>query len=181
MSRVCTANADKLDPEEEEKEGGKKKKKKEKKLKTRPEGERELHNNNTPQLRTRLLSQFRTADYVRTYNTQLSACRSAVCTANADKLDPGSAHEETHKHRLRVTRMNSVVVSEIRHCLHTDLLHQENVSGSDHRPADSRNAATDLEVGDLNDTEKERNNGTAQIARCRAVALKLPCTCTTCD
>ena len=81
-----------------------------------------------------MLSQSRMADYVRTYNTQLSACRS-VCTANADTLDPDSAHEETHKYRLRVTCMNSVVVSEIRH---TQTNYTKRMSGSDHRPADSR-------------------------------------------
>ena len=71
-----------------------------KKEKMRREGERELHNNNTPQLRTRLLSQFCTVDYISTYNTQLSACRGYAPPVRTLKLDPeeeGKKEEEEKK------------------------------------------------------------------------------------
>ena len=61
-------NVDKLDPE-------KRREKTKTKKNYRIQKKRELHNNNNTLLRTRLLSQFCTVDYISTYNTQLSACR----------------------------------------------------------------------------------------------------------
>ena len=64
---------------------------------------RELYNNNNTLLRTRLLSQFCTVDYISTYNTQLSACRGYALPMRTNWIQKkkGEKEEEEKKKKKR--------------------------------------------------------------------------------